>query len=184
MTKLYRLYPDYENFSNFKEIFINLESGFNIKYFNWKKIESDSYQPVKLELRKSENGKKNYQFDLTVDNNLLVLSEKALKILKPILEGTGQFLEVITPSKRKKFIGFYPNNVYSNDLADLSKSDWGENEKGKIFFKMIFQNYPQDEYIFVVDGSALVIYATEKFKKLLENNNLNGLCFEEVEVLE
>ena len=139
---------------------------------------------MNLELKKSENGQINYQFDICVDYSLLILSERAVEILKPILEGKGQFLEIITPSKRKKFIGFYPSNVYSNDLADLSKSDWGENEKGKLFFKMIFQKYPQNEYIFVVDGSALTIYATEKFKKLFEGNNLKGLCFEEVSINE
>lgn len=180
MSKLYRLYSDYENYSSLKEIYEKPESKFHMKNWNWKKIELDSYQPVNLELKKSENGQKNYQFDICVDYSLLILSERAVEILKPLLEGKGQFLEIITPSKRKKFIGFYPNNIYSNNLADLDKSDWGENEKGKLFFKVVFKTYPQDEYIFVVDGSALTIYATEKFKKLLEDNNLKGLYFEEV----
>ena len=137
-----------------------------------------------MELHKSESGKKNYQFDVCVDYCLLILSERAVEVLKPILASKGKFITLDTPSKRKKYIGFYPNNVYSNDLADLSKSDWGENDKGKLFFKVAFKNYPQDEYIFVVDGSALVIYATEKFKKLVEKNELKGLYFEEVEVVE
>lgn len=182
MNKLYKLLPDYENYSSFlmeEDSLSELE-----KYWNWQDINLETYKKIKFKLYNAENGTKNYKFDVTKRDNFLILSEKAVEILKPILEGKGQFLEIITLSKRKKFIGFYPSNVYSNDLADLSKSDWGENEKGKLFFKMIFQKYPQDEYIFVVDGSALTIYATEKFKKLLEDNNLKGLCFEEVSINE
>lgn len=184
MNKLYKLYTDYENYSSFNEIYEKPESNFYMKNWNWKKIDLENFIPLKMELHKSEAGKKNYQFDICVNYCLLILSKRAVEVLKPILEGKGQFIPLETPSKRKIYIGFYPNNVYSNDLADLSKSDWGENEKGKLFFKMAFKKYPQDEYIFVVDGSALVIYATEKFKELVEKNELKGLYFEEVEIVE
>lgn len=183
MNKLYKLYADSKNLSSFIQYETVLDSYFYIKYWNWKKVELESYQPIKLELRKSDNGKKNYQFDLTVDNNLLVLSEKAVDVLKPILENKGLFLEIVTDSKRKKFIGFYPNNVYSHDIANLDKSDWGQSDKGKIFFKMVFKTYPEEEYIFAVDGSALNIYATEKFKQIVEENDLKGLFFEELVVI-
>lgn len=183
MIKVYELFCDYEKFSSF--ILEDEDLDFYTKYWNWKHIDLKSYKPIKFKLYNSDKGKKNYQFDISQRDNLLILSERAVEVLKPILQDKGQFIPIDTPSKRKKFVGFVPNKeVYSNYLADLDKSDWGENEKGKLFFKVVFKTYPRDEYIFTVDGSALRIYATEKFKELLEKNNLKGLDFHEVQVNE
>ena len=104
MSKLYKLLPGYENYSSFlieEDSLSELE-----KYWNWQDINLETYKKIKFKLYNAENGTKNYKFDVTKRDNFLILSEKAVEILKPILEGKGQFLEIITPSKRKKFIGF------------------------------------------------------------------------------
>lgn len=62
---------------------------------------------MKLKNYKNYKGIKNYKKDIFLKGGLIILSEKALKVLKPILEKKGQFVEVETDSKRKKFFGFY-----------------------------------------------------------------------------
>lgn len=48
-------------------------------------------------------------------------SEDAVEKLAHILKTRGQFLPIITSSKRKKYIGYYPTNPLVN-MIDIEKS--------------------------------------------------------------
>ena len=143
----------------------------------WKPFGND-YQPIKLELRRNELGKKNYQFDFSgFLNPFLVFSESALTALADILEPRGQLLSVITESKRKKFFGYYPTNPLSG-CFDKEKSDYIEYPKGLKIEKtfLIAQNIT-DDYLFSVEEGMSRVFVTDKFKQRVEDANLLGFDF-------
>ena len=143
----------------------------------WKPF-GDDYQPIKLELRRNELGKKNYQFDFSgFLNPFLVFSESALTALADILEPRGQLLPVITESKRKKFYGYYPTNPLSG-CFDKEKSDYIEYPNGLNVRKisLIVKNIT-DEYLFSVEEDMSRIFVTDKFKQRVEDANLLGFDF-------
>ena len=138
----------------------------------WKPF-GDDYQPIKLELRRNELGKKNYQFDFSgALNPFLVFSESALTTLADILEPRGQLLPVITESKRKKFYGYYPTNPLSG-CFDKEKSIYEECPNALMIEKtfLIAKNIT-DEYLFSVEEYISRVFVTDKFKQLVEDANL------------
>ena len=143
----------------------------------WKPF-GDDYQPIKLELGRSDFGKKNYQFDFCgFSRPFLVFSESALTALADILEPRGQLLPVITESKRKKFYGYYPTNPLSG-CFDKEKSVYDEWPNGLIIRKLflIAQNIT-DEYLFSVEEDISRVFVTDKFKQRVEDANLLGFDF-------
>ena len=143
----------------------------------WKPF-GDNYQPIKLELRRNELGKKNYQFDFcSFLSPFLVFSESALTALADILKPRGQLLPVITESKRKKFYGYYPTNPLSG-CFDKEKSVYEEWPNGLIIRKLflIAQNIT-DEYLFSVEEDISRVFVTDKFKQRVEDANLLGFDF-------
>ena len=143
----------------------------------WKPF-GDDYQPIKLELRRNELGKKNYQFDFSgFLGPFLVFSESALTALADILEPRGQLLPVITESRRKKFFGYYPTNPLSG-CFDKEKSVYEECPNGLMIRKpfLIAQNIT-DEYLFSVEEDISRVFVTDKFKQRVEDANLLGLDF-------
>ena len=143
----------------------------------WKPF-GDDYQPIKLELGRSDSGKKNYQFDFCgFSKPFFVISESALTALADILEPRGQLLPVITESKRKKFYGYYPTNPLS-DCFDKEKSVYDEWPNGFVVDKpfLIAQNIT-DEYLFSVEEDKRRVFVTDKFKQRVEDANLLGLDF-------
>ena len=138
----------------------------------------DEYQPIKLELRQNELGKKNYQFDFCgFSRPFLVFSESALTALADILESRGQLLPVITESKRKKFFGYYPTNPLSG-CFDKEKSVYEEWTNGFMIRKpfLIAQNIT-DDYLFSVEEDMSRVFVTDKFKQRVEDANLLGFDF-------
>ena len=143
----------------------------------WKPF-GDNYQPIKLELRRNELGKKNYQFDFSgFLGPFLVFSESALTALADILEPRGQLLPVITESKRKKFFGYYPTNPLSG-CFDKEKSIYDEWPNGLMIRKLflIAENIT-DEYLFSIEESISGVFVTDKFKQRVEDANLLGFDF-------
>ena len=143
----------------------------------WKPFD-DNYQPIKLELRRNELGKKNYQFDFSgFLGPFLVFSESALTALADILEPRGQLLPVITESKRKKFFGYYPTNPLSG-CFDKEKSIYDEWPNGLMIRKLflIAENIT-DEYLFSIEESISGVFVTDKFKQRVEDANLLGFDF-------
>lgn len=180
MSKVYQLSSDYENYSIFLEKYTNIKNSFIYKYWEWETIELKNYDPVIFELHASGNGKKNYKMDVcTFVGGIVILSEKAVESLKEILKQSGQIIPIVTPSKRKKFYGFYPSrNVYDLSIVNLSKSSYTEAERGKIFYRIALNNkYPKDDYIFVLKEHAMRSFVTEKFKTVVEEAGLVGFDF-------
>ena len=143
----------------------------------WKPF-GDDYQPIKLELRRNDFGKKNYQFDF---NSFLkpffVISESALTALADILEPRGQLLPVITESKRKQFFGYYPTNPLSG-CFDKEKSIYEECPNALMIEKtfLIAKNIT-DDYLFSIEESISRVFVTDKFKQRVEDANLLGFDF-------
>jgi hypothetical protein len=106
MSNIYELKEDSKNYSVFYETYDSLDNIFIKKYWGWPSIDLDNYQPVKLKLYKSDDGKKNFQMDIGIESSLIILSERAINVLKDILDQTGQIIPLDTESKRKKFYGF------------------------------------------------------------------------------
>jgi hypothetical protein len=182
MNKVYKLKNDLENYAHFLEIRENVDNMFIDKYWRWKEIDLNTYEPVKYELCSGDNGKKNYKMDIAKTSmGLIIFSEKAINALKNILEKTGQIVPIITESKRKKFFGFYPNkNIYDDSIINFDKSEWRQAEKGKIFQKIVLNNqYPKNDYIFTLSSYAMGCFVTEKFKEIVEKNDLKGFEFNE-----
>ena len=181
MSKVYELQNDLENYAHFLETYEDVNNTFLDKYWKWKTIDLKTYEPVQYELLGSDTGKKNYQFDISRTNGLIIFSEKAIEVLKEILEQNGQIVPIITPSKRKKFFGFYPNkNIYDDSIINLKKSDFAQYEKGKVFRRIVLNNqYPKNDYIFTLASYAMGCFVTEKFKEVVEKNDLKGFEFNE-----
>ncbi|MFQ0990843.1 hypothetical protein [Gilliamella apicola] len=143
----------------------------------WKPFD-DNYQPIKLELRRNELGKKNYQFDFSgFLGPFLVFSESALTALADILEPRGQLLPVITESKRKQFFGYYPTNPLSG-CFDKEKSVYEEWPNGlKIEKTFLIAKNITDDYLFSIEESISRVFVTDKFKQRVEDANLLGFDF-------
>lgn len=183
MNHVYELWPDFEHHTSFLEQFDDVDNMFFRKYLDWKKVDIETYQPVILHNYRTQEGIKNFKMDITPsERGLIVLSERAVECLSDILEKTGQILPIATNSKRKKFYGFSPNkNVYDLSVINLEKSEWKQSVNGKLFHKVVFNSkYPKDDYIFTVYGGPLDIFVTDKFKELVEKNNLGGLSFDRI----
>ena len=183
MTRVYQLKSDFENYSTFLEEYDNVDNRFINQYWEWKNVDLTIYTPISYKLTASDNNKKNYQMDISsFGSGLIIFSEKAINILKDILEQNGQILPIITPSKRKKFFGFYPNkNIYDDSIINLEKSEWRQAEKGKIFHKIVLNNnYPHNDFIFTLKSYSMSCFITEKFKELVEKHDLKGFDFSEI----
>lgn len=138
-----------------------------------------TYQPISLILTSNKKGNKNYKFDFS--SSLLpfcVFSEKAINVFHDTLK-SGQILDIITQSKRKKFLGFYPVKSYSGVL-DLNKSEYDRYPNGFRIYKFVLHKdkLPIDD-LFCIDESISEIFVTERFKKIVEDNQLSGFVFEE-----
>ena len=177
--KIYKLEFDY-NFSSFIEDSSegNESDLSEVIGWRWKRFEGD-FKPVKLELRRSsETGKKNYQLDFSASlRPFFIFSENALDKLKDILIPRGQILPVITESKRKFFLGYYPTNPLTGCL-DMDKSKYTVWPRGILVSKYVlrFENIC-DDYFFTIEECLSSVFVTSKFRELVEKNNLLGFDF-------
>lgn len=108
----------------------------------------------------------------------VIFSEKAISILKPILERTGQILPIITPSKRKQFFGFVPSRaLFSNNIINMVKSNWTKCELDILIREIILnQNAPTDQFLFSFQDNPMIV-VDENFKQIVEDNDLKGFDF-------
>lgn len=151
---------------------------------NWTKFEK--YRPIVLELRKSDSGKKNYRFDFSAAlKPFFVFSENAQKLLGDILFQRGQFLKVITNSKKKTFVGYYPTNVFPKGVLDLNKSEYVKYPNGLLIRRpVLIKSKIPDQYLFTIEEDISRVFVTDKFKQLVEDNNLVGFGFAEHDEIE
>lgn len=185
MSKIYILAASYGENCCFIEDYPEGEESIMGISMEWKWLPVTNYKPICLELLKSETGKRNYKFDFSdMLNPFLVFSKNAINVLKPILDVRGQYLEVITDSKRKKYIGYYPTNPLKGVL-DLEKSVYKRFPKGLLIRKpVLYKEKISDEYLFTLEEDISRIFVTEKFKNLVEENGLVGFKFSEYNEVE
>lgn len=150
---------------------------------SWEKFDLTKYEIPRFELCSSDTGKKNYKFDVSsASAPFYIFSEKAVESLKDILEPRGQFLPIITPSKRKKYIGYYPIKPLINGV-DLEKSEqmsedpmknFGVTDISKLHIK---KDVILDDYIICPELGKSCVLVTEKFRKRVEEAGLEGFDF-------
>lgn len=180
-NKIYKLKSDLDEFPFFMEKFKNVDHIFFSKHFKWKDYDKKTYS---FELmRNSTSGRKNYNFDISsFSSNLLIFSEKAVYALKDILEKTGTFVHIKVDNNNKKFYGFYPNkNIYSLEIINLETSDYRMVGDQYLFYKVKFNDKaPVEDYLFALEEYSTGAYVTDKFKKIVEDNDLVGFDFTEI----
>lgn len=179
MPNIYKLAKS-PQVSNLVEVIIPNTPFFIEEYWEWSDIDLNTYNPIVFKLYQNQNGVKNFKSDLFILNGALcILSPKASNALDIVLSNTGQYIDIVTPSKRKIYKGFYPNkNVFDDSIINLNKSVWTQEENGKLIQKLVLNsNYPKNESLFVLKDEPMAVYVTDKFKDLVESNNLVGFDF-------
>lgn len=179
-----------QSFSKDYSLFIEKNEGEYMDAMRYKTIHQQKWKPFNLiafktpefELCSSDSGKRNYRFDISSScSPFYVFSEKAVESLKDILEPRGQFLPIITPSKRKKYLGYYPTNPLRN-MIDLEKSNINKEELENFGIREINNIHIKsgaiiDEYIICFSEARGCVLITEKFKKRVEEAGLEGFDF-------
>lgn len=184
--KVHKLQTYFNDYSCFLEKNYNHYSN-SIKHKalyeqNWKPFDLNNFKVPEFELLPSDNNKRNYQFDISSPSSpFYIFSEKAVETLKDILEPRGQFLPIITPSKRKKYLGYYPTNPLKN-MIDLEKSNINKEELENFGIREINNIHIKsgaiiDEYIICFSEARGCVLITEKFKKRVEEAGLEGFDF-------
>ena len=184
--KVHKLQTYFNDYSCFLEKNYNHYSN-SIKHKalyeqNWKPFDLNNFKVPEFELLPSDNNKRNYQFDISSPSSpFYIFSEKAVEALKDILEPRGQFLPIITPSKRKKYLGYYPTNPLKN-MIDLEKSNINKEELENFGIREINNIHIKsgaiiDEYIICFSEARGCVLITEKFKKRVEEAGLEGFDF-------
>ena len=136
---------------------------------------------VGVVLRKSDTLMLNYKFDISGSlRPFFIISENTLKVLGDILLPRGQLIDVNTPSKKKKFFGYYPTNPIKNCFdKELSTYDVGKHGL-MIHTPVLIKNHITDDYLFSVEEDIHRVFVTSAFKKLVEDSGLLGFDFSHV----
>lgn len=184
--KVYKLQNVMKDYSFFIEInYANWKDSIHTKSIEqkWRPFDLKNFKIPKFELHPSDTGKRNYRFDLsTSTGGFIIFSEKAIESLKDILEPRGQFLPVMTPSKRKKYVGYYPTKPLI-DGVDLEKSEqvsedsmknFGVTDISKLHIK---KGVVLDDYIICPELGKSCVLVTEKFRQRVEEAGLEGFDF-------
>lgn len=137
------------------------------KLSNWKPIEVTRMEP-----------EKNIQLGDAPGFFLPVFSKKAVEILKPLIQNYVEFLPLIFEEK------YYVINVVNVlDAIDYDLSEYKTFRDGKRI--MAFKKYCfkveaiGENHIFkIIDEKRRGAFVTDKFKSIVEKNNLNGFKFE------
>ena len=180
MMRIFRLKSDVGAFSSFIEKYPAGQESIIGRSMaqEWKPFD-DSFRAVELVLRASDDGKKNYQFDISgALGPFFVFSEQAVEVLSEKFLGKyGQFLPVMTPSKKKKFLGYYPNNPVA-DCLDLERSQYRTYEYGLVIEKAVLvRSQLPDRDVFVINEDMKRVFVTERFKEEVESSGLKGFDF-------
>ncbi|ENY4535828.1 DUF1629 domain-containing protein [Salmonella enterica] len=185
VMKLYILESDIEEYSFFLQLTKgDCDNSIKSKAMHeqkWKEFDVKDFIVPEFELRRSQSGKLNYQFDISSFlSPFFIFSEKAIEALKDILESRGQFLPVKTSSKKKRFTGYYPTNVLSNAI-DIEKSGMKDYDYKNMGIKIKNLHFKKgtilDEFLFTVSESNRYVFVTEKFRQRVEEAGLKGFDF-------
>lgn len=175
---IYLLKSDTRNHSSFIEDYSDGEESIIRRAIgkSWKNF--TDYSPVRLEVSKSDLGRKNFQFDFSGSlKPFLIFSESAFDALNDILAPRGNILPVITDSKKKNYVGYYPTNVLSG-CFDMETSVYKKYPLGlKIDKPVLIAANISDDYIFTIEEDISRIFVTENFKQRVEEAGLLGFDF-------
>lgn len=184
--KLYALRGLTRDYSSFYQTnYKNLDESILRKVIedqNWQEFDLNNFNIPEFSLCSSDSGKKNYQFDISSSScPFFIFSEAAVEKLSHILKPRGQFLPIITSSKRKKYIGYYPTNPLVN-MIDIEKSGmddeyletFGIKEINKLHLK---EDAALDDYIICFSEDRAKVFVTEKFRNEVEKAGLKGFDF-------
>lgn len=179
MSSIYLLKSNVSNYSSFIQVMDDAEDsimGLAMDQ-NWQPF-AKIPAPIALELRKSDSGKKNYQFDISASlRPFFVLSETALEVLGDLFGPRGQVLPVVTDSKKKHFFGYYPTNALAG-CFDKERSVYREAKKGLLIDKVVLvMANITDEYLFSVEEDFTRVFVTSAFKRRVEDAGLSGFDF-------
>ena len=108
-----------------------------------------------------------------------VFSDRALKVLRPIIKNSTEELKLIC--KEKKYYAINVTKVL--DVVDYSKAEYIKFSDGNRI--MVFEKYAfricdelVQNYIFkIIDEPLRRAFVSEKFKNAVEENNLTGFKF-------
>lgn len=184
--KVYKIQNVMKDYSFFIEInYTDWKDSIHIKSIEqkWMSFDLKNFKIPEFELHPSDTGKRNYRFDLsTSTGGFIIFSEKAIESLKDILEPRGQFLPVITPSKRKKYVGYYPTKPLidgvdlekSEQMSEDSMKNFGVTDISKLHIK---KGVVLDDYIICPELGKSCVLVTEKFRQRVEEAGLEGFDF-------
>lgn len=179
MTReVYILESDLENYSSFLQFNAGDNSidriGMRAKGNSLKSI----YKEIDVCLMPSDTGKRNYKFDISgALTPFIIFSESACNGLQNILLPRGEFFSLTTPSKRKKFLGYYSTNVIKGAF-DKNKSIYNEYRNGFVVTKpVLIRKNIIDDYLFVIEEDNAHVFVTDKFKQAVEEMGLVGFDF-------
>lgn len=184
--KVYKLQNVMKDYSFFIEInYTDWKDSIHIKSIEqkWRLFHLKNFKIPEFELHPSDTGKRNYRFDLsTSTGGFIIFSEKAIESLKDILEPRGQFLPVITPSKRKKYVGYYPTKPLIDgidlkkyeQMSELPMENFGVTDISKLHIK---KGVVLDDYIICPELGKSCVLVTEKFRQRVEEAGLEGFDF-------
>ena len=179
INEVYLLRSDVENYSSFIQNIREKEKSIIsvASSFYWEPL-GNEYKEIEVELRSSDTGKKNYKMDISGSlQPFFIFSDLALKSLGNILLSRGEVLPIQHKSKRKKFFGYHPTKTIRNGL-DKDKSIYRESLNGLLIEKpVLIREYITDEYLFSIKEDAHWVFVTDKFKREVEINDLQGFDF-------
>lgn len=181
MNHVYHLRSDTANYSSFIQDYDSKkEESIMARAVRQRWRPFSDYEPIKLELRASDSGKKNYLFDVSgALFPFYVFSEKSIDVIGSVILKSGQVLPVETDSKKKVFLGYYPTKTFSGCL-DTIKSIYKKFDNEILVRKpvLILDNIPDDP-LFTIEESSKV-FVTSSFKKIVEDAGLLGFDFSEI----
>lgn len=178
IKEVYILESDLNNYSSFLQFNAGDESidrvGMRAKGNSLK----NTYKEIKVDLMPSDTGKRNYKFDISgALAPFIIFSEAACNELQNILLPRGDLFSLITPSKRKKFLGYYSTNIIRGAL-DKNKSIYNKYKNGYVVTKpVLIKENITDGYLFVIEEDNAHVFVTDKFKKEVEEIGLLGFDF-------
>lgn len=175
------IYLAHPNYRHYQDFYYNEDSvcevlGEETDFYFSRIPESYTNRWKKVEIKfKPYSSKKTPLPDVFVRNGRLFLNEKAVEVLKPLIESQGEFLPVTYEGGQGMLFNILATaeEVDGVDQAVSFKNEYGEmvsigfhedRVKGLHVFRTKFDKY-------------MSVYCSEEFKQAVESAGLNGLVF-------
>ena len=134
------------------------------------------YDPVKLTWGTSRRKKTSDVH--TMLSPFLVFSERAFDALAPLLDGSGEILQVEAPIKG--MLGFHVTRVIEN-AVDMDASKFKVYPQATVFNRIyLLGSRIAGVDIFRLKESPATVFVSERFREFVERNKLKGFDFGEV----